>query len=317
MSSPAIAIRGLRRRFGEVEALRGVDLEVPGPGVYGFLGVNGAGKTTTLRILAGLIHPGAGQVEIFGRPVQDPTVRRRIGYLPQDPAFYPWMRGRELLHYAGQLLGLDRDTTRRRATELLERLELGDAGTRRIGGYSGGMLQRLGIAQALMSEPDLLLLDEPVSALDPLGRMAMLELLEQLGRERTVFFSSHILADVERVCHEVTILHGGQVRIRETTQALRERFLLPVFNLVLEAEVEGLAEGLRAEGWVEELSEEPAGDAGWQLRIRARDAELAQRRIPALLAERGAALQSFGRHAPSLEEVFVQLVQSTGNEETE
>ena len=209
----AIRIAGLHKSFGQVRALDGLSLTVEPGSVFGFLGPNGAGKTTAMRILTGLAHADAGQAWIDGLEVTAGRRRvgSRIGYLPQDPSFYPWMTAREFIDHVGRVFGLPAGERVARTEELLRLVGLADAAGRRVGGYSGGMGQRLGIAQALVNRPPVLLLDEPVSGLDPAGRKDLLELIEHLRGQCTVFMSTHILADVERVCDTVGIINRGRM----------------------------------------------------------------------------------------------------------
>lgn len=321
MTAPAVALAGLVHRYGDVEALSGVDLVVEGPGVFGFLGVNGAGKSTTMRVLNGFLRPTAGEARLFGVPVVPGfmEVRRRVGYLPQVPAFHDWMTGREVLRFTASLYGLSAREGDRRAQDLLDRLDLGAAARRRVGGYSGGMRQRLGLAQALVADPDLLLLDEPVSALDPVGRLEVLELVAELGRKTTVFMSSHVLADVERVADRVAVLHRGRVAAFEPTRALLERYVRPVVDLVVSGDVEGLEVDLRGLPVVEAVervalsatTHPPPGAV--HLRVRVRDPEAARRLVPRAVAARELALHDLRSAAPTLEEVFVKLVGEEGS----
>ncbi len=211
----AILCTGLSRSFGEVQALKNLTLSVPYGSIYGFLGRNGAGKTTTIWILAGLAQPTSGSAWVAGieatRP--DSNARKYIGYLPQNPAFYRWMTPIEYLDYAAQLFDIDTKTRKDRISEMLQLVDLKNAARRRIGGFSGGMVQRLGIAQALIHSPQILFLDEPTSSLDPAGRYEILELIANLRGKVTVFFSTHILTDVERICDRVAIIHKGEVII--------------------------------------------------------------------------------------------------------
>ncbi len=220
-AAPAIEARGLTKRFGDVLALDRLDLAVPAGSVFGFLGPNGAGKTTTLRILAGLGHATAGTAVVAGVEVGrgGTELAGRIGYLDQDPRFYGWMTGRELLAFVGRAYGLAGSALRSRVDEVLETVGLVEAAGRRIGGYSGGMRQRLGVGQALLPRPAVLFLDEPVSALDPEGRRDVLELVGSLGGEATVFMSTHILTDVERICDRVAILDHGRLVDRSARSA--------------------------------------------------------------------------------------------------
>ncbi|MGD8605123.1 MAG: ABC transporter ATP-binding protein, partial [Anaerolineales bacterium] len=226
----AISVRQLTKVFGQVRALDGLDFEVEAGTVFGFLGPNGAGKTTLLRILSGVSVPTQGHAEVGGLPVgpQSPA-RRLIGFLPEEPAYYPWMTPRELLgSLIGGLLGLEAWEASQQAETRLAEVGLEVAADRRIEGFSRGMRQRLGLAQALMGDPQVLLLDEPVSALDPIGRREILALIDGMRHQRTVFMSSHILADVERVCDVIGIIDHGRLVTIETRDRLLERYAQPV-----------------------------------------------------------------------------------------
>lgn len=217
----AIAVRDLRKSFkghlsiGRHPVLRGVDLTVPRGVIYGFLGPNGAGKTTTLKILTGLLFPDGGSVSLLGRPLGDPEARARLGFLPEAPYFYDYLTGQELLTFLGSLFGLHRRTLEERRRTLLSAVGLEGKGGLQLRKYSKGMLQRIGLAQALLNDPDLVILDEPMSGLDPVGRREIRDLILDLKAQgKTVFFSSHILADAEAICDAVAILMGGKV-VRE------------------------------------------------------------------------------------------------------
>jgi ABC-2 type transport system ATP-binding protein len=193
-------------------ALDGLTLQVEPGEVFGFLGPNGAGKTTTLKLLLQLVFPTAGRAEILGRPVGDVSVRRRIGYLPENPYFYDHLSAGELLDYFGRLLGLSSADRAVRVPRLLDQVGLGAERRLPLRRFSKGMLQRVGLAQALLNEPEVVFLDEPMSGLDPIGRRMVRELMIGLrDRGATVFFSSHILADAEAVCGRVAILAGGRL----------------------------------------------------------------------------------------------------------
>ena len=229
----AVRCEGLTKRFGDVVALDGVDLEVPAGVIFGFLGPNGAGKTTTIRLLTGLDRATSGRATVLGHDVgpADPSHRKRTAYLDQHPQFYSWMSGRETLEFVGSLFGLKGKALSSRVDRVLEETGLSSAAKRRVGGYSGGMKQRLGIAQALINEPELLFLDEPASALDPVGRRDILDLIAAMRGRATVFMSTHILADVERVCDLVGIINKGQMVVESSLEELQERHARPVFIL--------------------------------------------------------------------------------------
>lgn len=194
-----------------VRAVRGVTFEVRRGEVFGLLGPNGAGKSTTIKTAMGLIFPSKGSVRVLGRSCTQPASRHGVGYLPENPYFHESLTPRELLAFYGRLYGLDGKTIRRRSERLLEQVDLGHAAKRQLRKFSKGMLQRVGLAQALLAEPELLILDEPMSGLDPIGRKLLADMIAQLGAGgTTVVFSSHILSDVERLCSRVVILNKGR-----------------------------------------------------------------------------------------------------------
>ena len=219
----AIRLEGLTKHYPGVQALTDLTLDVPVGSIYGFLGPNGAGKTTTLKILGGLIRPTSGSASVAGIPLTEGAAyRRQMGYLAQTPAFYDWMSGRETLAFVASLAADPSAGESPWIDRVLARVGLADAADRRTSTYSGGMRQRLGIAQALVTRPQVVLLDEPVSALDPIGRREVLDLMTDLKGEATVFYSTHILDDVERVSDHVAIIdHGRLVRAAPTGDLLR------------------------------------------------------------------------------------------------
>ena len=309
----AIEARGLTRRYGSVLALDALDLSVPAGSVFGFLGPNGAGKSTTLRILTSLTHASAGAASILGVPVGggEPNRRGMIGYLDQDPRFHGWMRGRELLALVGRLYGLRGAELERRIDETLSIVGLEEAGRRAIGGYSGGMRQRLGLAQAILNRPPVLLLDEPVSALDPEGRRDVLEVIRRVGGSSTVLLSTHILNDVERICDRVAILDRGRLVTEDRMESLLAQYARPVYVIDLEradvAEVELLATRLRGVPGVTALEA-----SGPQLRVAVAEEAGVAGRLLAELSESGPAVVRFERQRPTLEDVFLQLVGREG-----
>jgi ABC-2 type transport system ATP-binding protein len=200
----------LRRK--RVDAVCGVSFRVEPGEVFGFLGPNGAGKTTTIRMLMGLIRPTSGTATIFDQPIGAREARARLGFLPESPYFYEFLTVAELLDFTGRLFGLDAKTRRKRGDELIDQVGLGHARDNRLKSYSKGMLQRAGIAQALINDPDLLVFDEPMGGLDPVGRKEVRDIIISLReRDKTIFFSSHILADVESVADRVAILARGEL----------------------------------------------------------------------------------------------------------
>lgn len=194
-------------------ALQPLHLTVEEGEVFGFLGPNGAGKTTTLKLLMGIVFPTSGSARILGHDFHDPDVKKHIGFLPEQPYFYDYLSAPELLDYYAQLCGLSSDERRRRIPALLERVGLADVGKTQLRKFSKGMLQRVGIAQAIVHDPKIVFLDEPMSGLDPLGRREIRELLQELKDQgKTVFFSTHILSDAEALCDRVAVIHKGELR---------------------------------------------------------------------------------------------------------
>ena len=217
--SDAIVVQDFRKTFRtpfrrrKVEAVKSVSFTVAEGDVFGFLGPNGAGKTTTIKALAGLIRPSAGAVRVLGGSPFDIAVKARVGFLPEQPYFYDYLKASELLDVFGRIFGIPAVERRRRIAELLELVGLSHAADRTLRKYSKGMQQRVGIAQALLNDPALVILDEPMSGLDPIGRKEVADIIVSLkSRGKTVFFSSHILTDIERLCDRVAILDHGVLK---------------------------------------------------------------------------------------------------------
>ena len=218
-----LEIRGLTKSFGEKKVLCGLDLTVPKGSIFGFVGRNGAGKTTAMKAVLGLLKPDGGEIFVAGEPVRygETVTNKYIGYLPDVPEFYPFMTPAEYLELCGECVGLSRSEIKTRAEELLALVGLSDDASRRRKGFSRGMKQRLGIAQALLHHPKLLICDEPTSALDPVGRREILDILLSVKRDTTVIFSTHVLSDVERICDGVALLEGGVIAMRGDVDQLK------------------------------------------------------------------------------------------------
>ena len=213
----AIRTRGLRKLFGSQVAVEGLSLDVPRGEIFGFLGPNGAGKSTSIKMLLGLVAPTSGDAQVLGRSARDPEARRKIGFLPEHFQFYSWLTARELLRVHGRLYRMPRASVEGRALTLLELVGLIAHADRRLGEFSKGMLQRIGLAQALLNVPELIFLDEPTSGLDPLGRRLVRDIIKaQRERGATVFLNSHLLSEVEITCDRVAFIKDG--RVLETRQ---------------------------------------------------------------------------------------------------
>jgi len=294
-----LEIKGLYKRFGDKEVLCGLDLSVPKNSVFGFIGKNGAGKTTTMKAVLGLIKTDGGEIFVDGEAVsygETPT-NRKIGYLPDVPEFYPFMTAREYLALCGDITGPDKKEAASRGEELLELVGLSSE-KHRIGGYSRGMKQRLGIAQALFSRPKLLICDEPTSALDPVGRKEILDILRAASSQTTVLFSTHILSDVERICTDVAFLDGGRVNLKGKLSEIKERYSTDEY--VLEpASADGAEELLRCFGFLKPEEDNAISfkdDGGTLFEILG---YVSRREIPILRVE---------RKEPSLEALFMEAV---------
>ena len=315
ITAPAgeVSTRGLTKRYRLDVALDHLDLDVPAGCVFGFLGPNGAGKTTTLRLLTGLARPTEGSATVAGidATTGGRALAGRIGALDQDPRYYGWMTGRELLAFVGRLHGLDGASLRIRVDEVLETIGLVDAANRRIGGYSGGMRQRIGIGQAMLPRPSVLFLDEPVSSLDPAGRRDVLEMISRLRGTCTVFMSTHILNDVERVCDRVGILDHGRLIAEAPMDELLASHARPILELDPEpgqdAAVDALVATVRAQAWTRDVRVEHG-----LVRVFVTDADRAAIEMLPLVVAAGVRLGRFERVRPTLEDVFLALVGTAG-----
>lgn len=304
----AIRIEALTKTFGKIRALDGLSLEVEDGTVFGFLGPNGAGKTTTLRILTGLAHADGGNAWVAGLEVgKSAEIPARIGYLPEEPAFYSWMTGVETLEMMGKIHRIGKTERRRRVDEMLEMAGLAEAGKRRVGGYSRGMRQRLGLAQALIHRPQILLLDEPASALDPAGRKDVLSLIEGLRGKCTVFMSTHILADVERICDTVAIIDNGRLITHARREDLIARYAIPM--LALETDdldrLSQLAAEVRRLDWARAVELD-----GRRLTVMVNDLSTAQRELLSRAVTAGLVVTHYEQVKPSLEDVFLRIVEN-------
>ncbi len=296
----AIETRDLRKVFGGVVAVRGLSLQVPRGEIFGFLGPNGAGKSTSIKMLLGLVTPTAGEAFVLGAPSGDVAVRRRIGFLPEDFRFYDWLSATELLRLHGRLSGMAAAALRRRVPEVLELVGLGAEAGRRLRGFSKGMLQRVGLAQALVHEPEVVFLDEPTSGLDPMGRRMVRDVLRaERDRGATVFLNSHFLSEIEVTCDRVAFIRDGQVvatrDLGDGAAAERLRVVVRARNLAPDA-LAGLTR------WTTDARRE---DERLTFTVRSEDV------LPDVLRHlvaSGADVRHFAPERVSLEEQFVQIM---------
>jgi len=307
-----VRTEALSKSYEGTNVVDSVDLRVPRHSVFGFLGPNGAGKTTTMKMLLGLIRPTSGTGSIFDLDIvaDSPRVRLRIGYLPQEPRFYPRMTARETLRFAASFFfSGPADQVEARISEMLALVGLMDKADRPVKTLSGGEIQRLGIAQAQIHEPDLVILDEPAAALDPLGRRDVLAILEQFRATSTVFYSTHILDDVQRVSDMVCILKDGRIVRQGPLGEVLAGGSESLFTVVIEGDVERARTALLDEPWVEQVAVDGGGTSA-QLRVLVTDAEVAAAKLQrVLLSDEHLVVREFTRPAASLEDVFVGLVE--------
>jgi ABC-2 type transport system ATP-binding protein len=297
-----IQIKGLKKSFQGNEVIKGLDFKLEKGKCIALLGPNGAGKTTTLRMLSGLMKPTEGSIS-FSEAKKDGDIRHLIGYLPQFPVFYDWMSGFEFLQYVAKLAGLTSKEAKERSLELLELVGISDAKNRRVEKYSGGMKQRLGIAQAIIHRPQLVMLDEPVSALDPFGRREVLELLEGLKKETTILFSTHILNDAEEVCDEVLFLHNGEIVESGTMDELRERHQQAKIDLIFSRKTEEMESTFRNHRLTKSILIE-----GNRISVFVTNLESARKEFLKLISEKDWQLDKFEMSSMTLEDVFMKVV---------
>ena len=294
-----LRIDDLHRRFGEKEVLKGLSLSVPENSIFGFIGRNGAGKTTTMKTVLGLLKADRGEINVAGEKVVfgQTATNRYIGYLPDVPEFYSFMNPQEYLTFCGEITGMDRKEIRSRTDELLELVGL-KYEKHRIKGFSRGMKQRLGIAQALLNRPKLLICDEPTSALDPMGRKEILDILMQVREQTTVLFSTHILSDVERICTDIALLNDGKVAVQGKLSDIKTMYRSDEYLLETETEadqqkLQAAFSGMEKAGRTQLIFRERKHAAFDVLQF------VTAQRIPLLRLE---------RVEPSLEDLFMEVV---------
>ena len=305
----ALETNSLSKSFHRMMAVENLSLQVPYGSVYGFLGPNGAGKTTTIKMLMGLTKPDhgwiriCGKMMIFGHRFQ----RRHVGFLPDVPNFYDWMTAKEFMFLSAHLLSVPDEVVKNRIPELLALVGL-DRVKKRIGSFSRGMKQRLGIAQALVNDPKVIFLDEPSSALDPIGRKEIMNIVSSLAGKTTVFFSTHILSDIERVCNRVVILHKGHKMLEESIIELKEKFPSRTIQLELtqKEHISSFLSDAASMGWIEKVEEKDG-----LLSLLVNDSDFAQNEIVSYLYEKGWGLRKWWIQEPTLEDIFMHVVKDS------
>ncbi|MGE5327828.1 MAG: ATP-binding cassette domain-containing protein [Thiobacillus sp.] len=302
----AISVSGLTKKFGKFTAVNNLSFDVSENHVVGFLGLNGAGKTTTLRMLVGLSNPSAGKIEIAGRPMKFGKLgaNKIIGYLPELPSMYHWMSGHEYLEFTAKLFKIPKQNRQTKIIELLNLVGLNDAKDKRIATYSGGMKQRLGIAQSLINDPKVIILDEPVSALDPIGRKEVLEIIERLRKSRTVLFSTHVLSDVDRICDDVIIIDHGKLIASAPLSDLKSQYASQVIEVELSSNAEGIGKLINQQKWSKKVVQN-----GNELKIWLSDESLVgNNTVLKFLITQKVNVVRYGTVTPQTEDLFIHLI---------
>jgi ABC-2 type transport system ATP-binding protein len=314
--SLVIQTHGLGKTYNGVQALKSLDLRVRQNSIFGFLGPNGAGKTTTIKLLLGLARPTAGSATVFGHDIARDSVeiRKRVGYLAQDPRYYEHMTARQTLRFTARFFYTGpRNAIEARIDETLKLVGLDDKADRPIKGFSGGERQRLGIAQAQINYPDLLILDEPAASLDPQGRHDVLEVMERLRKYTTIFYSTHILGDVQRVSDTVAILNKGQLVAQAPIEQLLAGSDGTVYTLSIKGDVERAKARLSSQAWVKSIDAAPGnGVTTWNISVKD-DATAESQLLRLVLADENLAVTEFGRKKYELEEVFLNIVEGSNH----
>jgi ABC-2 type transport system ATP-binding protein len=309
-----IETQGLSKAYKGVQALKSLNLQVRQHSIFGFLGPNGAGKTTTIRLLLGLAAPTSGSGQVFGHDIQRESVpiRKRVGYLSQTPRYYEHMTAREVLRFTVNFFfGGPKDKIEARIQETLELVGLEDKADRSIKGFSGGEVQRLGIAQAQVNYPDLLILDEPAASLDPQGRHDVLEVMERLRKYTTIFYSTHILDDVQKVSDTVAILNRGELIAQAPIEELLEGSGNAVYQIMVKGRADEAQKRVAAQPWVASLNVAGPEDAGlWRVSVTD-EAAAEDQLLRLMLADPEVRVSEFGRQKYDLEEVFLKIVEGS------
>ena len=301
-----IKVVDLKKSYGRVEALKSISFEVEKGSVFGFIGRNGAGKTTTMNILTGLIRFNGGKIFINGKDFlkNKQELLKSIGYLPETPTFYNYMNAYEYLNFIARIIGCDLKKSSKSVGKLLEMVKLTKQGKRRIGGYSRGMKQRLALAVAFMNSPEILFLDEPASALDPEGRVEMLELIESLKDNKiTIFLSTHILNDAERVCDRICIIDEGKILLTKNLSELHETYIQPIFDVEFEEDPKNEVDLLKKLSWIESIKEN-----GRRISIYVKDIDYAKKEILKELSKLNTNVTSYQIRKSTLEDIFMRIV---------
>lgn len=302
-----LELKNVSKRFGELEVIKNLSFSVPEHTVFGFIGKNGAGKTTTMKMILGFLTQDGGEIRVCGEKVSygNTKTNRHIGYLPDVPEFYSYMSPKEYLHLCGEVTGLKKEIIKARTTEMLDLVGL-DGVNRRIRGFSRGMKQRLGIAQALLNEPKLLICDEPTSALDPVGRKEILDILSVARKRTTIVFSTHILSDVERICDGIGVLDQGKLVLEGTVAEIKDKYRKDTIQLEMSSKIDlkQLAGGLEKLPFVSKTATNQN-----KIDVQLTNAEQFSPEVLAYLVKEKVPLIRYEIMEPSLENIFLEVVE--------
>ena len=303
---PVLELKNVSKKFGSMEVIKDLSFAVPEHSVFGFIGKNGAGKTTTMKMILGFFQQDAGEIRVCGEKVAygNTKTNKYIGYLPDVPEFYAYMKPKEYLQLCGEVSGLKKDVISIKSNEMLSLVGL-DGVNRKICGFSRGMKQRLGIAQALLNEPKLLICDEPTSALDPVGRKEILDILSVASERATIVFSTHILSDVERICDSIGMLDNGKLVLQGTVAEIKNNCRKDIVQIEIDSSdnIEGLAARLKTLSFVAATVIN-----GNKIDIQLTKANQFGSEILAFLAKENVPLLRYEIMEPSLENVFLEVL---------
>ncbi len=306
-----INTQGLSKSYGKIHALISLDLKVPQHSIFAFLGPNGAGKTTTIKLLLGLAKPSNGRGAIFGKDIVRDSVdiRKHIGYLPQDARFYEHMTARQTLDYTARFFYKGPQAEiEKRVDKMIDLVGLADKADRPIKGFSGGERQRLGIAQAEVNYPDLLILDEPAASLDPQGRRDVLEVMSRIRKYATIFYCTHILDDAQRVSDQVAIINQGALVKQASIEELLAGSGEIIYSVTLRGDAGGAYATIKQLPWVAGIEASQEGElTTWQVKVT--DEAAAEDQLMGLLVSSGLKVANFGRKQQDLEDVFIKIVE--------
>jgi len=310
-----IQTSGLSKIFGESKALVSLDLKVPRNSIFGFLGPNGAGKTTTMKLLLGHIQPTSGSATIFGHDIvkESILIRQRIGFLPQEIRFYEYMTAREILNFTMRFYySGPKNLIKQRVDEILKLVGLENIADRPVKGFSGGERQRLGLGQAEVNHPELLILDEPAASLDPLGRRGLLKVMKNISKDTTIFFSTHILDDVQKISDTVAVLNKGKLITQGPIEEILKGGEGTVYTVKLKgADVDDLRSRLSAQSWISNIIAEQVADISeWQISVT--DDGAAEDNLLGMVQAKGNKVLDYGEKKVELEDIFIKLVKEGG-----